>query len=219
MKKALLIVGAVALSACAPTQTPITQVNSSTSFNAVSFYPTETGLLWQYYPEAEVKNGVPYVVRNLGPSIFKSQAVIAQQLSGRGAETTWYRISDSRGVQTLGFRKPGLTATLEPPMLELPPQNSWRLGLQWEGQSKVTITDDAGKVQVKGLVQYKYNVQDQRTVTTPGGNFNVWVLTRQMTDDIGGVFPKTQQVWFAPYVGEVRTADGLLLTAKNFMRK
>lgn len=46
--------------------------------------------------------------------------------------------------------------------------------------------------------------------------YNVFVVTRQISDDVGGLFPAAQQYWFAPFVGDVRTPEALLLTAKNF---
>ena len=65
-------------------------------------------------------------------------------------------------------------------------------------------------------IEYSYLVQDRRRVETPAGTFEVWVVTRQLTDTLGGLFPATQQLWFAPFVGEVRSPEGLLLTGRNF---
>ena len=78
------------------------------------------------------------------------------------------------------------------------------------------MTSDDGREQARGSLRYRYDVQDQRQVSTPAGTFTVYVVTRQISDDVGGLFPAAQQYWFSPYVGEVRTPEGLLLTGRNF---
>ncbi len=207
-----------ALGACAPAANPTgaPPVQASTPVNRVSFYPQETGLTWTYLPEGEAAGGVPYTLRGLGPTVFAGQSVLASGLTGRGAEQTWYRRVDASGVRLLGFRKPGVTVSLDPAWVEAPAESAWRVGLGWQGESRVTITSDDGKVQAQGTLRYRYDVQDRRRVSTPGGSFDVWVVTRQITDDVGGLFPQAQQLWFAPFVGDVRTPEGLLLTGRNF---
>ncbi|WP_034387511.1 hypothetical protein [Deinococcus sp. YIM 77859] len=205
------------LGACAPAATKTAApVQASTPVSRVSFYPLETGLAWTYLPEGEAAGSLPYTLRALGPTVFVGQPVFAFGLTGRGAEQTWYRQVGADGVRLLGFRKPGVTVRLEPAWVEAPAEGAWRVGLSWEGQSRVTLTSDNGQVQAQGTLRYRYDVQDRRRVNTPAGSFDVWVITRQISDDVGGLFPQVQQVWFAPFVGDVRTPEGLLLTARNF---
>lgn len=210
----------VLLAGCAPRQAPVVPpVTASTSANAVSFYPHETGLSWSYLPEGDPQNALPYVLQGMGPTIFRGQSVDAVQQAGRGALQTWYRTYSASGVKLLGFTKPGVTVALDPAWQEAPAENAWRVGLNWEGSSKITVLDDAGKVQAQGLLKYRYDVQDYRQVKLPSGTYNVWVVTRQISDDLGGLFPATQQYWFAPYIGDIRTPENLLLTGKNFVVK
>lgn len=204
------------LAACAPAATPAAPVQASTPVSRVSFYPLETGLGWSYLPEGEAAGGLPYTLRALGPTVFAGESALAFGLTGRGADQTWYRRVSADGVQLLGFRKPGVTVRLDPPWREAPAEGAWRVGLGWEGVSRVTLTGDDGRTQAQGTLRYRYDVQDRRRVTTPAGAFDVWVVTRQISDDVGGLFPQAQQLWFAPFVGEVRTPEGLLLTARNF---
>lgn len=207
------------LGSCTPRQTPPTPVTAQTEASNVSFYPYETGLAWSYIPEGEASTSIPYVLRTLGPTIFQGQAAYATQLAGRGAEQTWYRTYDSTGVKLYGFTKPGVTVTLDPAWQEAPPQNAWKVGLHWEGSSKIQVLEPGGKVQASGTLKYQYDVQDYRQVKLAAGTFNVYVVTRQISDDIGGLFPAAQQYWFSPFVGDVRTSEGLLLLAKNFELK
>lgn len=205
------------LGACAPAATKTAPpVQASTPVSSVSFYPRETGLAWTYLPEGEPAGDLPYTLRALGPTVFAGQTVLAFALTGRGADQTWYRQIGADGVRLLGFRKPGVTVRLEPAWTEAPAEGAWRVGLAWEGQSRVTLTSDDGKVQAQGTLRYRYDVQDRRRVSTPGGAFDVWVVTRQITDDVGGLFPQAQQLWFTPFAGDVRTPEGLLLTGRNF---
>lgn len=211
-----LLLGAALLGACAPSAAAPTPVGSSTPVGSVSFYPQEAGLTWTYLGEGETPGQPAYTLRALGPTLFQSQPVLASQLTGRGADQTWYRTSSADGVQLLGFRKPGVTVTLNPAWREAPPEAAWRVGLNWEGSSQIVILSDDGKEQARGSLRYRYDVQDRREIRTPAGTFTVYVVTRQISDDVGGLFPATQQYWFAPYVGEVRTPEGLLLTGRNF---
>ncbi|GGR90815.1 hypothetical protein [Deinococcus sedimenti] len=204
------------LGSCAPQASAPGTVQSSTPLSRVSFYPQETGLRWAYQPEGETAGGVPYVVQNLGPTLFGGEAVTATRMTGRGADQTWYRVADAQGVRLLGLRKPGVTVRLQPAWLEYPATEAWRVGLTWTGQSQVTLVGDDGTVKGTGTLTYSYLVQERRTVRTPGGRFDVWVVTRQISDTVGGLFPATQQLWFTPFVGEVRTPEGLLLTERNF---
>lgn len=207
-----------ALGACAPAASSrgAPPVQASTSVGRVSFYPQDTGLAWTYLPEGEAAGGTPYTLRTLGPTVFAGQTVLASQLTGRGAEQTWYRQVGQSGVRLLGFRKPGVTVSLDPAWTEAPAEGAWRVGLGWQGESRVTLTSDDGRVQAQGTLRYRYDVQDRRRVTVPGGTYDVWVVTRQITDDVGGLFPQAQQLWFAPFAGDVRTPEGLLLTGRNF---
>lgn len=225
MKRSALLPASAALLAtllgsCAPRQAPPAKpVTAVTEASGVSFYPHEAGLVWTYLPEGEAQGSQPYVLQGLGPTLFKEQSVQAVQLTGRGAQQTWYRQYSAAGVRLLGFTKPGVTVSLDPAWQEAPAEGSWKVGLTWEGSSKATVLDDAGNVKAQGTLKYRYEVQDFRQVKVPTGTYNVWVVTRQMSDDLGGLFPATQQYWFAPYIGDVRTPESLLLTGKNFTVK
>ncbi|MFB9992379.1 hypothetical protein ACFFLM_10425 [Deinococcus oregonensis] len=212
-----LLMGTLMLGACAPAPARVSPpVQSNTVPTSVSFYPQETGLNWAYVPEGESTASAPYVLRALGPTVFGGQTALAFQLTGRGADQTWYRLISSSGVRLLGFRKPGVTVTLSPAWIEAPAETAWRVGLTWEGTTTARVSSDDGKVQSEGLLRYRYDVQDRRRVSTPGGSFDVWVITRQISGELGSLFPAAQQLWFTPFVGDIRTPEALLLTARNF---
>lgn len=213
--RAVPVAAALLLAGCAPRNVTVPTVTAATSASSVSFYPHQTGLTWTYVPEGE-PNTAPYVLRTLGPTIFQGEAVSAMQLTGRGAEQTWFRHYDATGVKLAGFTKPGVTVVLNPAWQEAPPQEAWRVGLHWEGSSRIQVLGDDGKVAASGTLKYQYDVQDSRQVRVGNATYTVFVVTRQISDDIGGMFPAAQQYWFAPFVGDVRTPEALLLTAKNF---
>lgn len=212
-----LFLPAVLLSACTPRQTAAapTPITAQTPVSAVSFYPKETGLMWSYLPEGE-SGGVTYSLTALGPTVFGDAQVSAFQLTGRGADQTWYRQIDASGQRLLGFRKPGLSVTLTPAWQEWPAAAAWQVGLSWSGETQARLRSDDGKVEQSGTITYRYQVIDQRQVTLAGQNYTVWVVNRQITDTLGGLFPASETIWFAPYVGDVRTAEALLLTGRNF---
>lgn len=215
MNRLFLSLLALGLAGCAPrvAEAPVSAVSALSA--SASFYPHEVGLTWVYHAEGDAPSSQPYVLQALGPTIFQGQSVQHVQLTGRGAQQTWYRTYEN-GVQLLGFAKPGATFILTPPLKESPAPNEWKIGLSWEGSSQLTVTDNSGKTQMSGTVHYRYDVQDFREVKVASGTYNVWVVTRQMTDTLGGIFPATQQYWFAPYIGDIRTPENILLTGKNF---
>ncbi|WP_310584388.1 hypothetical protein [Deinococcus sp.] len=205
------------LAACAPAQqarqAPVT---ASTSVSQVSFYPFQAGLSWSYLPDGDTQGGQPYTLRALGPSVFGSVQAQAYNLSGRGADQTSYRLISAQGVQLLGFRKPGLSVRLDPPWQEALAEGAWTVGLAWQGESNITVQSDDGRTNVSGKVKYSYRVLDQRGVSIGTQSYQVWVVNRQITDTVGGLFPASQEQWFMPYVGDIRTPEGLLLTGRNF---
>lgn len=205
------------LAACAPAQqarqAPVT---ASTSVSQVSFYPFQAGLSWSYLPDGDTQGGQPYTLRALGPSVFGSVQAQAYNLSGRGADQTSYRLISAQGVQLLGFRKPGLSVRLDPPWQEALAEGAWTVGLAWQGESNITVQSDDGRTNVSGKVKYSYRVLDQRSVSIGTQIYRVWVVNRQITDTVGGLFPASQEQWFMPYVGDIRTPEGLLLTGRNF---
>ncbi|MGI8747681.1 MAG: hypothetical protein ACR2J4_04920 [Deinococcus sp.] len=209
---------AAALGACAPATRSVRQapLAATTAVSRVSFYPAQAGLSWNYVPEGDPPDSPPYTLRALGPAIFGTKEAQAYALTGRGAEQTSYRLVSGSGVQLIGFRKPGLSVRLDPPWQEYPAESAWKVGLAWQGESAITVQSDDGKVTASGKVTYRYAVLDQRTVKVAGKGYTVWVVSRQITDTVGGLFPGSQELWFAPFVGEVRSPEGLLLTARNF---
>jgi hypothetical protein len=205
------------MASCAPTQSATKPpISASTSVSAVSFYPSQAGLSWSYQPDGENAGGVPYVLRANGPSIFGSVEAQTFNLSGRGADQTSYRLISAQGVQLLGFRKPGLSVRLDPPWQEALGEGAWKVGLAWKGESNIVVQSDDGRTNVSGKVNYSYKVLDQRSVSIGNQSYRVWVINRQITDTVGGLFPASQEEWFAPFVGDVRTPEGLLLTGRNF---
>ncbi len=205
------------LAACAPAQqAQQAPVTASTSVSQVSFYPFQAGLSWNYLPDGDTQGGQPYTLKALGPSVFGSVQAQAYNLSGRGADQTSYRLISAQGVQLLGFRKPGLSVRLDPPWQEALAEGAWKVGLAWQGESNITVQSDDGRTNVSGKVNYSYRVLDQRSVSIGSQSYRVWVVNRQITDTVGGLFPASQEQWFVPYVGDVRTPEGLLLTGRNF---
>ncbi|WP_261664050.1 hypothetical protein [Deinococcus sp. Marseille-Q6407] len=208
------------LVACAPSQTAAApEVRATSSLDRVSFYPSQPGLAWTYLPQGEPADRTPYVLRSLGPTIFKGQTVSAFSLTGRGAEQTWYRQASNDGVRLLGFTKPGVLVNLEPAWQELPASGDLRVGAAWQGTTRVSVMDtEKDRLVRSGTLNYRYDIQDRRQITVPGGTYDVFVITRRVSDDLGGLFPAVQQLYYAPYIGEVRTYEDLLLTGQNYAR-
>ena len=67
-------------------------------------------------------------------------------------------------------------------------------------------------------LEYRYEVVDLRPVTTTAGTFEVFVVafeSRSVAPSGETLEELRQELWFAPFVGEIRTATGLVLTETN----
>lgn len=206
------------LGACTPRQTaaPPTATASTTPTTA-SFYPVETGLSWSYLPEGEALTRERYVLTATGPTLLGNEAVASYRFFGRGVDRSLYRQVSGNGQFLMGFSLPGLLVTLTPPMREYPAPSEWRVGLVWSGATTVRVIQD-GKLQREGNAEYRFTVLEQRAVTLPSGERReVWVVNRQIVETgAGNLFPASSELWFSPYVGEVRTPEGLLQVGRNY---
>ncbi len=207
---------ALLLGSCAPRTADPGKAQAATSVNAVTFYPAQAGLSWTYVPEGEALNSAPYTLAVLGPTLFGDQAAVAYRFSGRGADQTSFRQVGDGGSLLLGFTKPGLTVSLTPPWREYPAANAWRVGLNWSGESQVSVLSD-GKVVQEGQAQYRYTVLEKRRVSVGASARDVWVVNRQISDNVGGLFPSaSQNLWYEPFGWEIRTPEGLLQVGRNY---
>lgn len=215
-RAALLAPLLVALAACAPRASDPGRATVSTDVRTVSFYPSQTGLTWSFLREGEALNEPTFTLSVEGPTLFGDQPSIAYRLTGRGTDQTSYRQVSDAGVLLLGFTKPGLTVSLTPPWREAPAASDWKAGLTWNGETTVRVFTD-GKLATEGKVTYRYTVLERRSVSVAGSRYDVWVVIRQINDSTGGVFPTaSQELWFAPNLGEIRTPDGLVQVSRNY---
>lgn len=213
---ALLLVLAAA---CAPTsEAPRVDVEQLTE--PITFYPFQAGARWEYLPDGARLNDPSTVVRVEGPTVVAGNVWIAWHTRGRGLDQMSYRVARNDGVFLLREERLGTTFTFDPPLQEYPPAPQLRVGAMWSGTTNVHLSADSGRQQRTMQVDYVYTVVDKRPVTTPAGQFDVFVIdfTTRTFDDEGAVVEElTQQTWFAPYVGEVRTRNQHLLVASNVL--
>lgn len=209
------------LAACAPSSNPdrvqIEQLAAETSF-----YPRETGALWQYLPAGERVDSMPAVLRVEGPSLVEGRRLIAWRLVGRGIDAFAYKDYRSDGVFTYRETRPGAVISFNPPVQELPAENALGLGASWGGSTQATVYFPEARPEDQFrtlLIDYQYNVIDLRQVTVEAGTFDVFVIdfeSRSFDDEGNALEVLEQEIWFAPYVGEVRNDVGFVLTDTNF---
>ena len=220
----LLLSVALLLSACAPSasegRAEIAQLAGDPSF-----YPQETGATWTYVPAGAELSAVPVFQQVEGPTLIGGERWIAWRLAGRGLDIRSYKQYRPDGVFVLREVRPGTQLTFDPPLQELPAQNELRVGTRWGGESTANIyyPDAPAESQRETLsFTYTYSVVDKRQVRVEAGTFDVFVinlesqLASQDAGEVGGAETVRQEVWYAPFVGEVRTELGFILTDTNF---
>lgn len=205
------------LAACAPTaESPRVDVEQLSE--PISFYPFQAGAHWEYLPDGARLSDPSTVVRVEGPTVVAGEVWVAWHARGRGLDQMSYRDNRPSGVFLLREDRLGTTFTFNPPLQEYPPSAQLRVGANWSGSTTVQLSADNGRQQRTLEVDYVYTVVDRRPVTTPAGQFDVFVIdfTSRTFDEEGNITEElTQQTWFSPFVGEVRTRNGHLLVSTN----
>ncbi|MEZ4607587.1 MAG: hypothetical protein R2865_12520 [Deinococcales bacterium] len=187
-----------------------------------SFYPHETGLSWEYLPNGASLDADRLFQRIEGPKVINGEIYIVTRSAGRGTDTSSFRQYRDDGVYFAREEGPGYILSLNPPIKEFPASADLRVGQSWEGQSEAHITfteTGASRKDVNFITQYRYTVVDKRQVRLEAGQFEVYVINLESRRLVEGQEAEVlhQEVWFSPFVGEVRNeADQVLIatTAK-----
>ena len=223
MKRFYLVLAVISLlSACAPGAEE-GRVEIAQLAGEPSFYPHETGATWTYLPAGSPLNATPVFQQALGPTLIDGERWTAWRLVGRGLDVGSFKQYRPEGVFVLREVRPGTQLTFDPPLQELPAQGELRVGARWGGESSAHIyyPDAPPESQRETLrFTYTYSVVDRRQVRIEAGTFNVFVinLESQLSADGEDVRGDTvrQEIWYAPFVGEVRTELGFVMVDANF---
>lgn len=206
------------LAACAPV--PVERVGVLQRSAPPTFYPHPTGAFWRYLAEGEARNAPALVQQVEGPTVIDGERLTAWRTTGRGLETRTYRDYRESGVYLVREAGPGYVTTISPPVHEWPRAGTLRVGARWGGQAVATVTFTEAGVAEEVRLEYGYEVVDQRPVETAAGAFEVFVVAfESRAFDTEGETLETlrQELWFAPFIGEVRTDTGLFLVESNLL--
>ena len=221
LKVSLLLAALGLLAACAPSAGP-ERVTVEQLSGPVSFYPHETGATWQYLPDGDPLNATRLFQRVEGPTLVGGELWTAWRTVGRGLDIASFRQYRGDGVYLLREVRPGTQITFDPPLQEFPAAGALQVGTTWGGTTTASLyfPDATADDQNASLtVEYDYAVVDKRQVSVAAGTMEVFVLNfESRTRDAEGRSLETlnQELWFAPFVGEVRTELGYFLIETNF---
>jgi hypothetical protein len=218
MKHFLLVFFCVSLSACAPS-TQTDRLAVETIVTARSFYPHEAGLKWQYLEPGERTDTPSFTKEVVGPTLVNEELLTLSRVYGRGQDTKLFERFDDSGVYLVREDRPGSIFVYAPPMQTLPPSAELQLGTAWQGTSQVNVYHPDTTVYGDPLtIDYHYQVIDQRQVTVGEHTFEVYVISFQATQTLASGSSQSiqQEVWYTPYVGEIKTRANVVLTKVNF---
>jgi hypothetical protein len=210
------------LVACAPAADPEPTSSGTVLTGTVAYDPATTGATWTYLPNGATLEDAPVVITALGPTVLDGSVREAWRMTGRGFDVTWFRERGPGGRYLVREERPGTEIVFDPPILELP-STPLQVGDIWTGSTQATVTfpDAAPDNRTSTLrVDWSTTVVDRRTVSVPAGTFDAFVLnfvTRTFDDQGTVVEQLTQESWFVPYVGEVRTENALFLASSNVL--
>lgn len=218
---ALLLVLAATLASCVPAASEETEVVTDPT-GPLSYVPTATGARWTYLPDRATLDEPRVTMAVEGPTVVDGQVRTAWRMVGRGLDVRWFRDHREDGTYLVREERPGTIITFDPPIRELPGE-PLRVGQSWRGETTATLRfpDAEPENRLSSLdLQWVTTVVDRRTVTVAAGSFEVYVLnfTSRTLDEDGRVVEElTQETWFAPYLGEVRTENGFYLVDSNLI--
>jgi hypothetical protein len=225
---ASLVVLTSVLSACAPGAASQEAVTIDQFSGSVSYYPHEAGATWQYLALGEPGDAPRFVTTVQGPTVVNGDLWVIIRGVGKGLDIAWYRQYRPDGVFLLREVRPGTEINYDPPLQEMPAENSLRVGSTWGGETTVTVFfPDAKRSEDQRLTRkfnYTYTVVDERKgVNVPAGDFDALVIdfVARVFDEEGNEQPCDgtgeckQTMWFAPNFGEVMTEDEYFLIDSN----
>ena len=213
------VLAALLLVACAPRAERRVEVEQFAA--SAEFYPRQTGARWRFLPSGESLEGTAVYQTVRGPTMLGGQQYIAWQLSGRGIDRTSYRSYSDQGVFVHREDGPGYVITFDPPLQEMPAAERLNVGTNWQGETTATIHYTRARPEdrfQRMQIRYRYDVVDRRRVSVSAGTFDVFVinLESESIDSEGGRQVLQQEMWFTPFVGEVRNRNNLFLVETNF---
>lgn len=211
------------LAACAPATAPVERTAAVEQLSgSIGYYPAQAGARWEYLPDRAPVDS-PRVIQIVeGPRVMNGQTLISHLTRGDGAEERKYRSIDASGVRLHARSVPGAQTSFSPPILEYPASSQLVRGATWGGTTTASTHFPAAQPQFRDEVQqirYRYTVVDRRSVRVPAGIFDVYVinLVTDQLDEAGNVSSSlTQELWYSPYAGEIRTVGGYYLVGLNF---
>lgn len=215
---ALCLALVVLLSGCVPEAGQAEAATQPTG--PLAYVPTETGATWAYLPDRASLDEPRVIVRVEGPTVVDGVVRTAWRMVGRGLEVRWFREHRSDGTYLVREERPGTRILFDPPIQELP-SGPFRVGQTWGGETTATLIfpDAAPENRSSSLpLEYRSTIVDRREVTVPAGTYEVFVLnlTTRTYDEQGTITEElTQETWYAPYLGEVRTENGFFLVDTN----
>jgi hypothetical protein len=217
MKAPVLALPLVLLAACAPTvNTPAApRVEGAVVGAKAGFYPSAPSLRWTYLPEGDQADRPAFEVKVVGPSVYQGKTVTQIAFLGRAQSFNNYRDYRPDGVYLLARVAPqAVSYSYDPPIREYPSEAELKVGATWSGESKVTVTAANGTQSRAGGINYTYRVLSRDQYTVAGTSYDTFLINLETKYSTGET--TNQSIRFAPFIGEVRTQDGLLLVSRSF---
>jgi hypothetical protein len=211
------------LAACVP-PAKVDPVESVTQQNEIGYYPSSTGLVWQYLLEGEVPGSVlPYELKVEGPQAIDAKVVTAFHFVGRGAERWYYRDFNKDGVFLVAEGTPNFyEVSYAPGIQEYPNQGRIIVGNSWSGVSRMKITTPQVK-QREATMTYQYRVLAQEKLEINKVVYEAFRISEDKRITLGGNekdLTESTLIWFVPKIGEIQRSnlsDGKrILVARNF---
>lgn len=223
-KTILMTIGLLALflSACAPmvgSPTPQKIDNTRLVQAPAYFYPDREGFEWKYdAPEGTITSALTGLKRF--PLDDKAYETLTTT-DATGVTTVRY-FTRANGIQLVGeVRDSEYVLHYDPPMRLYPNERDFRPGGEWGGTALITEIMGYGtsvETRLPWKVTYHHEVIDRENIRAGSTIYDAYKIryTADWTTEHNILTQNTvTDIWFAPFVGEIRTRDGYGLFDTN----
>jgi hypothetical protein len=214
----LILSGLTALlMACEPP--PVSRVTTSVSGDQITYFPSQSGMVWKYLVANEKLDTVPYLVRVEGPLSLDGRVFTGIRFYGRGQDRVYYRTFDERGVQLHAELSDNFYKLVyDNPIQEYPPQKDVIVGKRWNGTTTAVLSE--GKLAPRKIrITYQYSIVSKEKFRILEADYDAFLIlrdTRVENLDGSGAVSEAQRIRFVPFIGEVQTREGLVLVDYSF---
>ena len=207
------------VTACAPSLSK-ERLNVTPITGPRDFYPSQAGLKWDYLEPGEDVDAPRFTKEVMGKTRVDGKILTVSRFYGRGYNATLFEDYTDAGVFLYREDRGENVVIYTPGYQVLPPPSDLAVGEVWGGTTTATIYSPRDAT-TETTTTYRYTVVDRRSLVLGsrfgGKPFDVYVISLETFEDVDGQTQRSNsELFYVPYVGNIKTPQALYLVDTNF---